>query len=436
MRTLLPLLLIATLPAAAWADEANRLAAAHRAGFPRAEWGYHYYLSTAAVPRPQRQDLAQVLAFVVASCSPQPVIERCTPRAVGPDLYHLDLRGLEWRYQDWHQLLEAYPYSPAELPLVVRADWLLVHLTDATASASYYRLLHRGTVPATRDEWLQLWGVSGDPALRFGLIEAASGVSKARTRWIENRPMLRGYAWGTRDVARLAPGRDPLEQPAGDFGHDAEEWILGVPKLSTATGRRGVLQVYLLTDGKGKRVDKADTDVVEDATRFRGLAAVRTPGSCMSCHARGLHHPSVNELRRLIAAGVDTYAGLKTRDALERFHLGDVAKDIERGNEDFAAGVAMASGQTPDENAEALRAAVAAYDRPVDLAAAALELDSTPAELRLALASASDGHLGARLAGLAHEQPIPRTAWEDLYLIAREALEAWRANHVHVGSDP
>jgi len=408
------------------AQSMDQVADAHRQRYPRSEWGHHYYIRTDTVPRSQRRSLAQTLAFVVASCSPQTIMERCTPGQVDDFLWHIDLRDMQWRWQDWRRVLQSYPYASHDLPLVVRADWLIVHLTDASEHDSYYRLLHRGEVPATRDAWLAHWKVSEQKSLRFGLIEAQSGVSKQRTRWIENRPRLRGYAWGTRDVARLTAGADPLEALDGKFRHDAEEWILGVPKVSVDRGTRGTLQIYLLTDGAGRRVDEADTNVVEDSTRFRDRAAVRTAGSCMTCHDRGLNYPTINELRRLISSGVDVYAGKAIRDQIELFHLTDVGRDIKRANEDFARGVAMCNGLDPTTNAEALAAAVRRYDATVDLRQAAVELNATTAELRLALAYA--GSIGARLAGLAHEQPLPRSSWESHYHQARQALAAWRTS--------
>src|SRR5690606_16992381 len=124
------------------ADETQQ-ARADRAQWPQAEWGYLYYLSTTAAPAEHRAALARTTAFVVASASRAVVIERQLPQQVGDsDLYRIDLRGLEWDWRDWRQVLERYPYAPdRHPPLVVRADWLLVELTDAFASDSYYRLL-------------------------------------------------------------------------------------------------------------------------------------------------------------------------------------------------------------------------------------------------------------------------------------------------------
>lgn len=407
-------------------------AAADRAQFPLVDHGYYYYISTATSSENDRERVATALRLIVPSTSSQQILERCTPIQVeGTTLYRIDLRDLHWRWQDWHKLLACYPYSSpgVQLPLIVRADWLCVVLTDSHAyPEGYLPLLYGGQVPKTRDEFLKFWSVDNDPQLRFGLIEGESGVSVQRTRWIENRPISRGYAWGTRDVLKVDAKSDPLQHPTGDFAHDGEEHIVGMPKHSLATGTRGTLQAYLLANGQGKRVDRAPVDLVEDSSRFRGLAEIRTAGSCIQCHAAGINSPTRNEFRQLIVDGVDIYADKKTQEQIEAFHLSDIGKEIRRNNEDFAAIVQLATGVKPVEAVAAFKATIDTYDRDLTLADAARELYVTSRELTLALAYASAGNydLGPRLAALAHGKAIPRTVWEADYKKAYEAVVLWR----------
>jgi hypothetical protein len=425
---LLPLTLLA-MCASPWESQ---LAQKDRQNFPAAEWGYLYYLSTAAAPAELREPLARTAAFVVASASRAVVVERQLPVRVGEsDLYRIDLRQLEWSWRDWQTVLARYPYSPGQkLPLVVRADWLVVELTDAFASDSYYRLLYgERNIPKTRDDFLKFWQVEDDPAFRFGLIEGRSGVALAGIRWIENRPTAnRGYAWGTRDSAEIDANTDPLERPDGSFRHQAEEWIVGIPKWSAA-GPRGTLQAYLLANGQGERQDRAPADIVADQTRFRGLPEIRTCGSCLQCHATGIKGPKENQLRGVIAAGVDLYADRRTQEALERFHLADVEKEVLRNREDYAAGVQLVTGHSAEENAAAFKRCIDWYERDVTREQAARELGVSPGELRLALgyASARNLPLGARLNALAHDAPLPRSAWEDAYATAYAAVKLWRS---------
>jgi len=424
MISLLGALLISASPA----DMAA--ASSDRQQFRQEDWGYIYYLSCSGEDEASEQQLAAVARFVASSFSRQPILERSTPVPVaGTALLRLDLRELDWSWRDWHRVLERYPYyPPAKLPLVVRADWLVVELTDNFASDSGYRLLYGAqNIPATRDEFLEFWQVIDDRRSNFGLIEAQSGVSKQRYRWIESRPVPRGYAWGTRDVLRVAEGRDLLEFPDGSFRHDGEEWIVGIPKVSLAEGTRGVLQVYLLAAGDGKRVDRAPVDLVEDHGRFRGLAEIRNTGSCIGCHTSGLNYPTENALRSLIVDGVDLYAGKKVQEQLELFHLTDVGKELTRNIEDYEAIVRLCSGLPAAELVAAFKSAVDAYDADVTLAVAARELHTTPRELKLALAYVSAGEQGARLSWLAHGRAMARETWESLYGRAYYALRAWKA---------
>lgn len=426
-------LLLAAVSASAGDADA---ALAHRQQYPQAEWGYHYYLSTSAAAAEHREELSQAIRLVVASSSLEPVVERSTPQPVaGSNLLHIDLRELRWDHRDWLRVLRRYPYHHGHgLPLVVRADWLLLELSDGTRSDAYYRLLFGGdNIPQQRDDWLDLLKVSrerGDDfdALRFGLIESQSGVAKQEARWIESHPVLGGYAWGTRDVLQVREENDPLEHPDGDFRHDGEEWIVGIPKVHLASGVRGTLQVYLLSNGRGGVVQEAPVDLVEDATKFRGTREIRNPGSCHQCHSEGLQYPSTNEFRKLIADGVDVYADDKTQRQLEAFHLGKLERAIERANEDFQAIVQAVTGVPSTAAAAAFKASVNRYDASLDLEATARELRTTPDEWRnaLGLASVELKQLGARVAGLAHGRTIPRAAWEDQYLAAKQHLINWR----------
>lgn len=411
-------------------------ALAHRQQFPADEWGYHYYLSCAAAAPEHQADLAAAVKLMVASSSLQPIVERCTPEPVSATLLHIDLRDLQWNAGDWAKVLADYPYSDAHLPLVVRADWLLLQLSDGTDSDAYYRLLFGGAkIPQRRDQWLDLLGVDRDKPkgfdpLRFGLIESESGVAKQDARWIENHPIGRGYAWGTRDVIEVRGDSDPLEHPDGGFKHDGEEWIVGIPKLSLASGNRGALQVYILSNGAGAIVQEAPVDLVEDSTLFRQQRAVRNPGSCVQCHAGGINPPSTNDFRQLIADGVDLYADKGTQQQLEAFHLSDVGREVQRNNEDFAAIVQAVCGVDSKAAVDAFRDSINRFDAPLDLAATARELGASPESWRLALglASAARNPLSARLAGLPHGRTVSRQAWEEQYHEARAYLQSWERN--------
>lgn len=386
------------------------------------------YVSTSEVPEDRRDALATTLCFVAPSVSRALVLDHQIPQRVTPTLWRINLRRLAWAHQDWLHCVSANPYHVSPNPLIVRADWLVVRLTDASESDVYYRLLF-GRVPKTRDEFLQLVGVSkaANKGLAFGLIEGDSGISRQRVRLLQHFDRVQGFAWGTRDVRDLGQN-DPLEQLDGGR-HDAEEWIVGLPKVSLVGRSRGLLQVYLLADGAGRRVDEAPVKIVEDHSRFRGVASVRTAGSCIQCHAAGVILPTVNALERTLASGVDLYTtDPAEQERLEAFFLTGAATELARNQQDFAAGVRACNGLAPAENGARFRAVVDAYTADVAPEQAARELDCTLAELTAALGYASAGQvkLGVRLAGLAHGQAVPRQAWEADYLKAAAALKVWR----------
>ncbi len=408
-------------------EAANRDIAAH----PPAVQPFLRYASTQRIAAEDQAAAARALALVVASASPQPIIERATPQPIGPTLYRLNLLDLQIRPQDWDFIVRDYPYSAVVPARVVRADWLALELSDCQENPdAYYRIVYGGRIPKTRDEALELLGVSADPGERVGIIAGESGVSKTRVRYIEKRPMTGrgGWAWGTRDVLKLDNNADPLEHPAGDFKHDGEEWIIGRLKYSSARRVTGALQVYFLANGQGQIVQRAPVDLVEDFGEFRGLREIRNAGSCIGCHDNGLNLPSKDEFLGLLDSGVrriEQYG--EARDRLEAFFYSDLGKDFRRANEDYAAAVNLVCGCTGEEAAAAFKAAVDRYDAPLDLERAALESYVTAETLAqtIALASASGGKLPARIIGLTAGGTCPRSAWEADWLAVRNELYRW-----------
>lgn len=396
-------------------------------------WRYYYITTAAGHPTFDQARQATAMKFVIPSCSRQVNLDKCVPTQVGPTLYRIDLANLQWDHAAWLRFVKDYPYSRHENPIMVRADWLCVHLMDANeqASPAYYELLF-GKVPKTRDEALQILGVNQDESLQFGYIEGNSGVSVAGVRWIANLPVNRGYAWGTRDVFELNLENDMLERPDGSFKHDGEEWIIGILKkgrLPNGNYVHGALQVYLLTDGVGNIIQRADVRLVEDHTRFRGLSEIRIGGSCMQCHTSGLNGPTKDDFRGALESGIYATSDYLTKEKIENFHFTDMAKEIRRNNEDFSTIVELACGCKSEEAAAAFKSVVNVYDLPVSPARAAWELGIEKDELRLALGLASSvgAKLPARIAGLAHKRYAPRVAFEPAYVdLNYGIIPSWR----------
>ncbi len=192
------------------------------AHFAPADWPSIYYLTTAPHVGQAAKQLEQALQLTLASASTQQVLQRCQPVAIGGGLFRIDLRDQHWRYEDWVTVAsKRNPYSLGTLPLVVRADWFVEEISDLQESDSYFRLLFGGDkIPKTIDDVRKFFGVDNDPTKRFGMIVGESGVNKQGTRWMESRPISRGYYWQTFDALKLDGNRDPIEHADGTFAFD------------------------------------------------------------------------------------------------------------------------------------------------------------------------------------------------------------------------
>lgn len=400
-----------------------------------ADWPYIFYLtlrpSTGINEAGQpAEQLRQAIKLVIASDSIQPVIERCAPtEIVGTGLLRIDLRDLKWRVEDWQTVAgKRNPYSlDGYAPLVVRADWLLVEMSDLDESDSYTRLIFGGNkLPKTRDDVLKFFHAVNDDDLKFGLIEGKSGVSKQGTRRIEFLPVLTGVFSRTEDVKELSNERDAAEHLNGGSPFDAEEGIPALVKISLSTGDRCLLHWYYLADGNGKLINKADPGIVEDSTRFRGHCDIICPGGCIQCHSEGYKQPSLNLVRALIAGSKEFDDGLKIfehvghQDQLEAKLLSDTKTLIEREQHDFQKGVLIATGKDSGTVADSFRAAVNRYDRALTLGNVTTELD-TPAD-GTTLKLVSSGTISTRLASLTENIQLPNGK-EEPGTVPRRAFE-------------
>ena len=352
---------------------------------------FHYYI----VADPTTNG---VLRWVLSSTSLQPEIEQCLPVPITRNLYRIYIGqptneaqtefdgGLGWRHVDWMEVLKAHPYGGYSF--LVRGDWLLTDILDAALSASqhkdgipsYYRLLYRGKPPANEQELLKFWEVDNERSRHRGAIEGISQVNRRGRRWIERRSVHDGYFWITRDSLQLAVGSDPLEDPSGQtVKHDGSEAIIGLTKTSSSGYDVGAVQYYWLGNGSGTTVFEAPVQLVEDSTRFRNVASIRTWGSCLQCHVEGIRPLDENLLLQLN----DKYniwtvpADGKSNEVLDeirRFHFGDLSREIRRNQEDYAAGVMLHTGWTVKELIEATESVIRGYDANLTLQKAAIEL--------------------------------------------------------------
>ena len=329
-----------------------------------------------------------VLRWVLTSTSIQPEVELCTPVPVAPNLYRIDIDSLGWDHAQWQLILEnKHPYGGYSM--IIRGDWLATDLLDAELSASrdpdglssYERLLYNGKPPQNEEEFFKFWEV--DATKLRGNIEGDSQVNRRGRRLVIEAQAYNGYAYFTRDSERLDTKSDPLERPENDFVHSGSEYIVGRQKFSSAAdpeNNTGIVQYYMLSqrndDGSNTRIVEAPVKLVEDSTRARGIASIRTWISCVQCHVDGLHEIDVNALLDLHRKyGILTLSTDPNRLAtIRRFHFGNLNPEIRRGKEDYAKGVFIHTGWTPKELVEAIESVVRGYDANLTLPKLALEL--------------------------------------------------------------
>jgi hypothetical protein len=400
-----------------------------RSQFPQADWWRYYYITTSHLEPEVKYWTNQSLRFVIASMTPrQQVLERSVPIVINKNVSRIDLLELGWDQKAFVRMMNKYPYHPLHNNIRIKGDWLLLNLVDQQEAENYMPLVYGEPPPKTRNEALARLNINTDIQYQVGLIEGASQVNLQGRRFVRNLVAPRGYAWGTFDGNDLTSEKDPLETPNGGMKHDGEEWIIGVHKTHAATGKWGALQVYFLANGQGQIVNRAPVDLVEDHTRLRGYAEIRTASSCMSCHEEGINDFTRNELKATIESGVQVLAQYKDAEFLERYHLGDLGKLVERDKEDFKTAVECICDDEPAVVLNHFRLALAAYDKSLTLEDGARLLNIRPEELRLMLGyyNAKGVSMGARIASWAHGGEVPRKSWEENVLTISDFCEQWK----------
>jgi hypothetical protein len=430
MTPYLAALLFAVAPAdvdAAYADLAK---------LPPPERPYVAYLALSDVPEAEQEGLAAVAKVVACSLSAKSHLPSQLPQRVeGTSLLRLDLAALGWNHTYGTGIIQHYPYArhntrANKWPLVVSALWFVAQVTDPVETPEFqYQLLYGPKPPKTLAEFQAFWKID-KASFPWGFLEGNSGVSVNRKRSFTSNPTATrgGSAFGTFDFRDLDKGSDPLENlKPGSHRFDASEWIVGNPKVA---GRQfGTLLVWWLNDAKGNRQDKAPADIVRDNTELRGVE-IRNYVSCIACHPSGFVEPTIDEYDRYFRSGAraDVFDKQTLLD-IEAFYEADIAGDLEASRELYRNGIKMTAGLEPEEFATLFTAQIKRYDADLNLEQAAREVGCKADELKLALGyqSATGENVGARLAQLASDVPIPRDRWEENgHEWATYYLDTWR----------
>jgi hypothetical protein len=290
---------------------------------------------------------------------------------------------------------------------------------DPTLSGDAAHLLLYGKVLKTNAEFRAFYKVNVTPTEAFGYIEGRSGVqAKAQQRLMTNHDTpLRTRFFETFDSIIVAGDQDPIEKPVlGTLKHDGTELIVGIQKHYN--GEFGVLQDYSLGTGNSdpKKVDqiiaKAGVDLVKDELGFRGFDIINRL-DCINCHVQAMKMPTINAHRQFILSGVRIYADKATQKELDRLYDSPFVKELEKQNEDYANGIRLVNGLTPEKNTAAFAACIREYDGDVTLTQAAREVSMSKERFRRVLIDyTTTFKLTGRLAALAHELPMTRDQWK------------------------
>ena len=282
------------------------------------------------------------LAKLLNSLSWRKAIVYPTPVDAQGTILALDLRDLDWDLNDnWSKIIgyapelrgklppftvpahQGYPYAlthdrypddpklnnlakqvyqlaGTEVP-ALRADWFL---SAGSLPPLYHELLNIPTYVGELEQQLNVnvaYNFQRDKLVRAGFIK--SGVS-SQNRLVERHDATFGMYWKSYDFKGDDGRANLLQFPLGPlnlftnvrhpyqdqaFAHDGGEMIWALPNG---------LHAFMLTDGKGKRIDFGPTEVVHDDRESAGHGRAIFNGlSCMACHKHGIIDLPKDEIR-------------------------------------------------------------------------------------------------------------------------------------------
>lgn len=172
--------------------------------------------------------------------------------------------------------------SQAKAP-IFRTDWFIA---NASMAPAYYKILRLGNKLKDFENLIY-----ADPEYSKKARSEDKGLVVQSTisrnnRTLIRRPAQKGAYWSSHDTLKSVNDRKYITNFL-DEEFDATEDIGNLPNG---------LQVYFITDGKGNRLDRADTNIVIDNTSISKV--VECAKSCMVCHVRGIN-PIKDEIRTL-----------------------------------------------------------------------------------------------------------------------------------------
>jgi serine/threonine-protein kinase len=351
-----------------------------------------------------------------------------------------DLRDVGWDRRDlWSAILQRYPYglkhdqdpdrevralaedvyamAGTSLPFL-RADWFVA---NASRPPLYHELLDLPDDARVLENRLKVdveADFRNDKLARAGF--ATSGVS-GQNRLVERHSALYGAYWLSYDFKKNEGTSNLFRYPLGPVftgnphGHQAFEHAGGEIIFHLPNG----LQGYLLVDGHSKRIDAGPIEVVSDALKTSGTAAIVTGLSCMACHRHGTIplKDTVRDGQAVAGSARDKVERLyPTHEAMDRLLARDESRFLKAL--EAAMGPFLKVGEDQDKPirdfAEPIGAVARAYLKDLGPVEVAADLGfSDPKELTgLIRANARLREFG--LAPLLRDATIKRTEWDSL----------------------
>lgn len=373
-----------------------------------------------------REAMEPVINFTVHSLSGGTIFKRIV--RISDTLYCLDIRDYDWTQEALEKVSLADPYFKepyidhdliTTLRLeagnnILRADWFVAHTLDtakqfdAGREPLYYELLYAKTgVPKTLKEFQDKWGIDVNKSIKNKTAKGTIVDTGKSIVALHNRQLFRirtdsGYYWETQDVKNAEGDRDFIENLVPFLrkdGFDAGEII---------TNNKLGLQVYLLTDAKGNRIEFADNAIARDSNKGMD-ARVVTARSCIMCHAQGINNAG-NALKDLLESGVQLHYNQK-EDLLDTasFFLDDLNESIKEDQAIFTRAVKKATGYPPADIVLMYQKLVDWYESPITFDQSQLELGATAEDIILKVSPTTRGHTGHLIKG----GTISRQTWEE-----------------------
>ncbi|MEZ6123207.1 MAG: c-type cytochrome domain-containing protein [Planctomycetaceae bacterium] len=352
-------------------------------------------------------------------------------------VFRIDMRRLGWDFDTWKWLIGKYPYgihyhngddealagldeqidhlSGTDL-CWMRADWFI---NAATRPPIYDRFLK---IPDHVDELEQRLNVSFTKNYRDNRIArggfATSGVSNGN-RLVERHPAVHGYYWKSYDFKDKGASGNLFRLPLGPvfpendypnlaFEHDGGEMIFSLPNG---------LQGYMLTDGKGGKIDKGPIEVVRDSREVSGTPEVLNGLSCMHCHRHGMI-----DFRDTVREGTGVFGEAKRKvrniypeaEAMNRIVEGDRRRFLNAVEQCVAPflRVGDGAGREITEFAEPVGAVARFYQRDLTPETAACELGIPSPDQLSTMIGANRELIRLGLGPLVNGDTIKRADWE------------------------